>query len=72
MFKVGDKVVCIDNILSQFHIGGDKELTLCKTYIVLQDGARIVNDLGNEIFYSPTRFVSLQQYRKMKLQKIIK
>ena len=70
-FKIGEEIVCID----------DKGLvTLIKnhTYVVatvkgkLYDNVGVKNDSGVVAQYGWDRFVSLQEYRKLKLQNIEK
>ena len=71
MFEIGDKVVCINNT--------DKEhlLNLYQIYEVKKNmsvpGKTIyVINLKNEPinFYQNYRFISLQEYRKIKLEKL--
>jgi len=67
--KIGDKVVCID-------VGNIKKLKQYQIYII-QD---IIDEYGvipqiklNEvdyIYYKQSRFVSLKEYRKIKLQNV--
>lgn len=68
--KIGDKVVCID-------VGNIKKLKQYQTYII-QD---IIDELDgvipqiklnevDHIYYKQSRFVSLKEYRKIKLQNV--
>ena len=64
MFKVGDKVVCVNN-------EGDVGLTMGKIYIITSTHETIVvNDLNEDVGYFEYRFISLQEYRKQKIEKI--
>lgn len=68
---VGDNVVCINSI--------DGYLTLNRIYTILNvengyDGSiafRIKDDNNDKHLYFPNRFVSLREYRKQKLNKIL-
>ncbi len=78
MFKVGDKVVCIDDsvvkgTLIPIH------LTLYKTYTVLKyndfylhrdDCIHIIDDNHQNKIYFSNKFISLTEYRRLKLEKI--
>ena len=50
-FKVGDKIVCIDDKWQD-------DLTLGKFYTVLErtDGFNIIDDTGSDYLYHPRRF----------------
>jgi hypothetical protein len=68
-FKKGDKVVCIDNRLIE------DVLTIGKVYKVFLsfgDSIKVRNSDELDIYYnySCSRFVSLQDYRKLKLEKL--
>jgi hypothetical protein len=74
--KKGDKVVCIhfDKGFELLTIGkvyrlldaGDNEMIYSSTGIYYL----VKNDNGNENYYYYSKFVSLKEYRKMKLKKI--
>lgn len=64
-FEIGDKVVCI------YNLGLENILELGKTYIISDIGiperdVLLINGCDN-LFYT-YRFVSIPQYRKMKIE----
>ena len=66
MFKVGDTIVCIDTPELP------KSLTVGKSYRVIRCG-RLVDILNDKKWlhsYSKTRFVTVEQSRTMKLNRI--
>jgi len=74
MFKVGDKIVCNNNIiLLDIEI---PELEIGKIYIV----GRVVSNSHDMIFlkdchqmmWSSNRFISIKEFRKQKLEKLNK
>lgn len=70
-FKIGDKVVCIDD--ENFKV--NLKLIKYKVYIVT-DINNISNNINivvnNENFgYDPKRFVTLKEFRNMKMNKIM-
>jgi hypothetical protein len=72
MFKVGNRVVCIDNINEKLH-SKVLHLTNRKTYIVKKMGLysiSVINDEDEECVYSNKRFITLKEYRKLKLEVI--
>lgn len=77
MFQIGDKVICIDHLTDNGkpHLG----LTYGKEYVKLRmankkwqgpEWIHIHNDRYETQSYQSKRFVSLEQYRKMKIKKI--
>jgi hypothetical protein len=66
------KVVCIDNRINR---GIDKEeLTLYKTYDIINEDVGtyyIRNDLGKFYDYNKTRFITLDEWRRIQLKKIL-
>jgi hypothetical protein len=69
-FEKGDKVICVDNL------GHDIYLSLYKTYIIKNvyydnsnNGYLLLNELLN-VRYSIKRFISLCEFRRLKIQKI--
>ena len=62
MFKVGEKIVCI-NINSS-------NLELYKTYIVQKFDKRDTYVMVDDIYYQELRFIPIQEYRKQKLNKL--
>jgi hypothetical protein len=72
MFDKGDKIVCIKNYDANYM----SALTIWKQYEVFDvryDGAvYIKDDKGAHSLYSPERFISIQEAREQKLNKIIK
>jgi len=75
MFKVGDKVVCINNGLVE-GVYTDKSycLTMYKTYIVVLEKSdttiSIMNDQNLQQPFSNNRFKLLSDFRKQKIEKI--
>lgn len=71
MFNKGDLIVCINNTDESYF----PKLTLWKQYKVYEvtyDGVvRILNDDENPGLYNPDRFLSIQQARENKLNKIL-
>ena len=81
MFKVGDIVVCIDNKKYENSFFDSKELTIGKSYRVIETHdvknkkavvIGIVSDFGGIRVHQSIRFVSVLEFRKMKINKIIK
>lgn len=72
MFDKGDIIVCIKNYDSNYM----PALTIWKQYEVFDvryDGAvYIMDDKGNYSLYSPDRFISQQEARDQKLNKLLK
>jgi len=69
------KVVCIDNKNSRTH-GDDCALTIGKTYYVMNlytnDKAyTICNDEGNNHQYLRERFITFEEYRERKIDKLL-
>ena len=71
MFNKGDFIVCIDNNDDSYK----PALTIWKQYEVFDvryDGVvTILDDKGQHALYSPERFISIQQAREEKLNKLI-
>ena len=70
MCKDGDKIVCVNNNIKP---GYGLFITIGNVYdvIVEDDGVvTIINDEGEEDCYNESRFVSLPEYRKLKIEKI--
>ena len=106
MFKTGDKVICIDNLIHAFAAANENNsgnsafgriynffavpsspssrlmsdrLTINKIYVVIRcwDGysiseriIEILDDNGNKCTFVDSRFISLKEYRKRKLEKL--
>jgi hypothetical protein len=62
-FKVGDKVVCINNYDNYF-------LKLNNIYTIISNDNGIMVDTHDKIYCWPNRFILLKEYRKQKLDKI--
>lgn len=67
------KVVCIDNRINR---GIDKEeLTMYKAYDIINEDVGgtyyIRNDLGKCYDYNKTRFITLDEWRRIQLKKIL-
>jgi hypothetical protein len=67
------KVVCIDNRINR---GIDKEeLTMYKAYDIINEDVGgtyyIRNDLGKFYDYNKTRFITLDEWRRIQLKKIL-
>jgi len=64
-FNIGDKIICIKN---SYH--GETDLPKYKILHVVYSGSIGVFLGGWLGRYSPERFVTVQQYRKLKLKKL--
>lgn len=65
-------VICIDN-KNNIHFENE-EITIGKKYEVLFSSLSsyyIINDKGNEMGYFKTRFITLKEYRKNKINNLI-
>jgi hypothetical protein len=75
MFKVGDRVVCIDNDDVDLEIGKIYNVYMIKSYssdyltsyIIFLKSMMDNNDYSG---YSEVRFISLQEYRRLKLDNL--
>ena len=77
MFRIGDKVVCID----RERTGNEVKLTLNKIYDVISiqttssagfiSSVVIMDDVGRERRLFQSRFVLLKEYRKQKLKRVL-
>lgn len=78
MFKVGDKIICIDNLQNGRSFLG---LTYGKQYENIkfmgkkdynwkQKWVHIINDRNESQNYLACRFVSISEFRKIKINKI--
>ena len=70
MFKIGEKVVCIDNSgerdrLELYHI-----YTIKKQYWDEYTGQYVTSVIENDIKWLSDRFITLKKYRKEKLKKL--
>lgn len=76
--RVGDKIVCVNNS----SIGNRKTakgLTIGKTYTVknVEDlspevkNPEIINDFGEDVYYYYKRFITLEDYRNLNINKIL-
>ena len=64
MFKVGDQIVCLNNI------DCENNLKLNKIYIVSTSQLHYIAVEGIYNVLNSNRFISLVEYRKQKLEKI--
>ena len=68
-------IICIDNkSWNNIHFENE-EITIGKKYISLFSSLSsyyIINDKGKEVGYVKTRFVTLKEYRKTKINNLIK
>ena len=71
MFRIGDKVICINNT------NCERFLTMNKVYVVVftnVDKFNIINDENMNLSlvskFGRDRFISLQEYRKLKYRKL--
>lgn len=71
MFRVGEKVLCIDDI-PLYDKQGPMDITKKNIYTVedCSEGYVVIFETGH--FYSPNRFVSLSKIRKQKLKQLMK
>jgi len=71
--KIGDIVICVDNVVN----GKTDEISLNKTYTLIDSYklesiyCTIINDNNIEGDYFKRRFISLKEYRKKKLKRIL-
>ena len=71
-------MVCIDDATDNLNFGdGQKELTFGKTYSVSTDQTkdgrlyfRLVNDKNKSSDYLSTRFVTMEEFRELKLSQL--
>ncbi len=66
-------IICIDN-KSSINTIEKEEITIGKKYISLFSSLSsyyIINDKGNEMGYFKTRFITLKEYRKNKINNLI-
>lgn len=68
-FNNGDIVVCVNDKPSSFLTYG-KEYTVTKNRISIGDGQYIFIDATNIVSFHSGMFVTLEQYRAMKINKI--
>lgn len=67
MFKTGDKVVCINE---------QSDLKINKIYTILDSNFKILGEEYielvelSELIYPANKFISLREYRKLKLEKL--
>lgn len=77
MFKIGDKVVCIDDYCHSNHGGGwgnyDRGLKLDGVYTVksLYRNSSIILEGDLHIVYSVKRFISFTELRRKKIECLI-
>ena len=73
MLKVGDKVVCIDDETS--YTNKTKKYGINKydiyTLVECDPNDSLVKISGSNTYYNRIRFISLKQYRKQKLYKLL-
>jgi len=71
MFKIGDKVVCIDNKFNNI-IDADLELykiyTIRKLYPTFKPNVTFLE--YSNVMHDIKRFISIKEYRKLKLEKL--
>lgn len=71
-------VVCINNGKCKGAASESVSLTIGKKYWVsyvkngLKREFKLENDIGNDCYYSPNRFIGLIEYREQKIEKLIK
>ena len=68
------KVICVNNRDMVGAMETSVNLTIDKVYEVLGDSSsafNIINDIGNRGSYYIGRFISLEEYRDIKLNKIL-
>lgn len=76
--RIGDKIVCVNNSSIE-HRKTPKGLTIGKTYTVknVEDlspeikNPEIINDFGEDVYYYYKRFVTLEDYRNLNINKIL-
>ena len=68
------KVICVNNRDMVGAMETSVNLTIDKVYEVIGDSSsafNIINDIGNRGIYYIGRFISLEEYRDIKLNKIL-
>jgi len=77
MFKVGDRIVCININGNSGNETKIRYLSIGKTYVVLKSGTVydmtcVTDDRGTDIFsyFYSRRFLLLKEYRKQKIQRL--
>lgn len=67
------KVVCIKNVINSGSGHFTYRLTIgkCYDYSIKYDGYWLKNDMGGYFCYSKALFITLKEYRKQKLNKIV-
>lgn len=75
MFKIGDMVVCINNTQSESGVGNNmKGLTYGKVYVINEVSRypliKIINDYHERGHYLVERFISFEEVRRTKIEKI--
>lgn len=76
--RIGDKIVCVNNS-SIGHRKTPKGLTIGKTYTVKNvadlspeiKNPEIINDFGEDVYYYYKRFLTLEEYRNININKIL-
>ena len=75
MFSKGDILICVNNVFNQ--TGVLINLTIMKSYVIVDirkfdTGTYVIvmNDSGNYVNTNINRFISLVEYRRMKITKI--
>jgi len=72
MFKIGDKVVCVNNNGIIYSLMEDDRLVLYKVYTVSESGYPFISfDEFEEDAFKWNKFISLSQFRKQKINKIL-
>lgn len=72
------KIVCINNKPIKRVNGKAQNLTIGKVYETYDQldlnliGVCVINDIGNEVNYTSSRFITLEEWRECKLNKILK
>lgn len=71
MFKVGDKVICVDASFSNDVLTLNKKYTIIDSYISYSGIIYVINDRGyKELFYFERFILDIKVIRKEKLNKI--
>jgi len=69
MFKVGDKVACINGLVKNTYVNS---LKINNIYTISEIRGILVRLHETNICYNSNRFMSLQAYRRVKLNQLMK
>lgn len=68
MFKKDEIIICIINSRASLTIGKEYKVTRADR----GGNPYIVNDVGDDLYYSAVRFIGLDEFRRIKLEQLNK